>query len=158
MVSYAKIAVKKKPYGKNTKEGRYHENRVQQRFNPGQENKIWAGDITYIKTGLGWVYLSVVMDLYNREIIGYDISKKVDTELAKRALGNAIGRRGRGDGLIFHSDRGCQYASKGYHDMLESNGIEGSMSWLGCPYDNSCVENFFSSLKSRRYTERGMIQ
>jgi transposase InsO family protein len=147
---YAKIAIRKKPYGKSSTDGRYHDNKVKQKFNPDRKNRIWAGDITYIRTNVGWVYLSVVMDLYNREIIGYDVSRKIDTELAMRALGNAIGRRGRDDGLIFHSDRGSQYASKGYHQMLERNGIEGSMSRGGCPYDNSCVESFFASLKKEK--------
>ena len=112
------------------------------------------GDITYIKTELGWVYLAAVIDLYNREVIGYAISKNVDTELVKQALGNAIGRQGVKEGLLFHSDRGCQYASKGYEKMLEENGIKGSMSRPGCPYDNSCMESFFATLKKERIYRR----
>ena len=65
-------------------------------------------------------------------------------------MGNAIGKRGIEEGLIFHSDRGCQYSSKGYQDMLEKNKITGSMSKPGCPYDNSCVESFFASLKKEK--------
>ena len=107
-----------------------------------EKNQIWAGDITYIKTLIGWVYLAIIMDLFNREIIGYAMSKQINTELVKRALGNAIGRRGVQEGLIFHSDRGSQYASRGYQSMLEEQGITGSMSRPGCPYDNSCVESF----------------
>ena len=110
-------------------------------------NKVWAGDITYIQTNLGWVYLAVVLDLKNKEAIGYEIGKNIDSELSMSALGNAIALRGRHKGLIFHSDRGSQYSSKKYKAMLNENGITGSMSAPGCPYDNSCVESFFASLK-----------
>ena len=72
------------------------------------------GDITYIKTKVGWVYLAVVVDLYNREVIGYEVSRQINTELVKRALANAIGRQGVSKNLVFHSDRGSQYASKEY--------------------------------------------
>ena len=82
-----------------------------------------AGDITYIKTQTGWTYLSIVMDLFNREIIGYSISKNIDTELVKSALGNAISRVNNTEGIIFHSDRGSQYRSKGYKNMLDEFGI-----------------------------------
>ena len=111
---------------------------------------MWAGDITYIKTSIGWVYLSVVLDLYNREVIGYSTSKNIDTELVKRSLGNAILRNGTKEGLIFHSDRGSQYASKGFQEMLDKHGIKGSMSRPACPYDNSCVESFFATLKKEQ--------
>lgn len=103
---------------------------------------------------MGWVYLAAVMDLYNREVIGYSISKKIDTELVKQALSNAIARQGKEQGLIFHSDRGCQYSSKGYHKMLDENAIVGSMSRPGCPYDNSCIESFFATLKKERIYRR----
>ena len=85
------------------------------------------GDITYIRTVLGWVYLAVVIDLYNREVIGYAISKKIDTGLVKRALGNALAKR------------------------------TGSMSRGGCPYDNSCVESFFATLKKERIYRREYV-
>ena len=74
--------------------------------------------------------------------------RNIDTELVMRALGNAIAKRGRHEGLIFHSDRGSQYSSKKYKAMLLANGITGSMSAPGCPYDNSCVERFFASMKN----------
>ena len=94
------------------------------------------------------------MDLYNREVIGYSISKKIDTELVKQALSNAIARNGISNALVFHSDRGCQYSSKGFHQMLEEYGIVGSMSRPGCPYDNSCMESFFATLKKERIYRR----
>ena len=82
-----------------------------------------------------------------REIIGYSLSKRIDAELAKRALSNALARNSDVSGLIFHSDRGCQYSSRSYRDMLEQYGILSSMSRPGCPYDNSCAESFFATIK-----------
>ena len=98
----------------------------------------------------GWVYLAAVIDLYNREVIGYVVSKRIDTELVKQALGNAIARSGVAEGLVFYSDRGRQYASRGYQKMLAEYRIEGSMSKPGCPYDNASMESFFATLKKER--------
>ncbi|MDL2220445.1 IS3 family transposase [Eubacteriales bacterium OttesenSCG-928-N14] len=145
---YSVSTEKFKPPRRKNPEGRFCENLVEQRFNPTAPNEVWAGDITYIRTKIGWVYLSAVMDLHNREIIGYAISKSIDTELVKRSLSNALtNRNGGGENTIFHSDRGIQYASKTYQKMLEENGIKGSMSRSSCPYDNACLESFFSSAK-----------
>lgn len=147
---YPETQKKYKPSRKGEVSGKYYKNIVKQNFKTEKKNQLWTGDITYIKTTVGWVYLAVVIDLYNREVIGYEISKKIDTELVKRALGNAIARNGVSKNLIFHSDRGCQYASKGFQRMLEENGITGSMSRPGCPYDNSCTESFFATLKKEQ--------
>jgi transposase InsO family protein len=138
---------KYKPYPKQKGDRRYSDNIVQQDFNVDKANRCWAGDITYIKTFVGWVYLAVVIDLYNREVVGYSISKKPGTELVKRALGNALAKRRSCRNLTFHSDRGCQYSSIGFRKMLEENNIKGSMSKSGCPFDNSCVESFFATTK-----------
>ncbi len=147
---YPEIGTKYKPVHNGKIDGKYYKNLLQQNFKTEKKNQVWVGDITYIKTQIGWVYLAAVMDLYNREVIGYSISKKIDTELVKQALSNAIARQGKEQGLIFHSDRGCQYSSKGYHKMLEEHDITGSMSRPGCPYDNSCMESFFATLKKER--------
>ena len=145
---YPVTITKYRPGRRGKQTGRYYENHVNQKFEVAKMNQVWAGDITYIKTGLGWVYLAVVIDLYNREIIGYSLSKSIDSELVKRALSNAIVNRKPDYGkTIFHSDRGIQYSSKGYQRMLGENGIIGSMSKGGCPYDNACVESFFSTAK-----------
>ena len=142
------VTVKKyKPYPKQKSDCRFSKNEVKQEFTFNKSNECWAGDITYIKTTVGWVYLSVVIDLFNREVIGYSLSKKIDTELVKRSLGNALSRKGDIKGLTFHSDRGCQYSSVGFSKMLEDNCIRGSMSKAGCPFDNSCVESFFATTK-----------
>ncbi|XMB72156.1 IS3 family transposase [Mycoplasmatota bacterium WC30] len=100
-----------------------------------------------IKTTLGWYYLACVMDLYNREVIGYSTSKNIDTELVRRALGNAIAKYSDVEGTIFHSDRGSQYASAGCKNILNDHKMIQSMSRSGCPYDNSCIESFFACLK-----------
>ena len=135
---YPETTTKYKPSHNGKTEGKYYGNRLKQKFKTNKPNQIWVGDITYIKTSIGWVYLAVVMDLFNREVIGYAIGKKINTELVKQALGNAIARRGTGDNLIFNSDRGSQYSSKSYQEMFKGNGISGSMSRPGCPYDNAC--------------------
>lgn len=144
---YPETVKRYKPYSRQKSDERYSDNTVQQEFHYNESNKCWAGDITYIKTKLGWVYLSVVIDLFNREVIGYAISKKVNTELVKRSLGNALVRKSDIKDLVFHSDRGCQYSSVGFSKMLIDNGIKGSMSKAGCPFDNSCVESFFATTK-----------
>jgi len=146
---YFPVVVKKyKPYKKGTVDGKYYENKLNQCFKVEYPNTVWTGDITYIKTRLGFIYLAVIIDLYNREIVGYSISKDINSTLVKTALGNALIRRGKSKTkLLFHSDRGCQYSSKAFQTMLEKHGIEGSMSKPSCPYDNACVESFFSSAK-----------
>ena len=150
------VTIKKFKPGRSGKaEGRYYENIIKQEFNTNQKNIIWVGDITYLPTKIGWVYLAAIIDLYNREVIGYSVSKKMDSELVCRALGNAIARNGKGDNLVFHSNRGCQYSSKKYQQMLEKYGVSGSMSNPGYPYDNSCMESFFASLKKEFIMRKG---
>ena len=145
---YPVSSVKFKPAGKGKVTGRFLENLLKQEFDIKGINKVWAGDITYIKTHLGWVYLAIVIDLYNREIIEYCVGKRNDAELVKRALANALVRTGAsGKGIIFHSDRGCQYSSKSFQKMLEKHNLTGSMSRPGCPYDNAPVASFISSAK-----------
>lgn len=151
---YPETQRKYKPTHNGKVNGMYSKNIVNQNFRTKRRKEVWVGDITYIKTVIGWVYLAVVIDLYNREVIGYAISKKIDTELVKQALSNAIASQGTKKGLIFHSDRGCQYSSKGYREMLEDNGIISSMSRPGCPYDNSCAESFFATIKKERIYRR----
>ena len=102
----------------------------------------------YIPTNMGWVCLVAVLDLKNKEVIGYEVSKNFQSELCTRALANALALRGRHKGLFFHSDRGSQYSSRANKSMLAEHGIKGSMSALGCSYDNSCVESFL--LRSKK--------
>ena len=144
---YSVVVKKFKPYKPGKSDGMYAQNLLQRNFTPVGLNQYWCGDITYIRTNLGWVYLAVVLDLFNKEVIGYSISKNIDTELVKDALGNAVANRGKHGNLVFHSDRGTQYSSRGYRTMLNELKIEPSMSAPGCPYDNAAMESFFASLK-----------
>ncbi len=125
----------------------YAVNELKQEFRAKNPGEVLTGDITYIKTKIGWAYLAVVMDLYNREVVGYSVAQNIDAELVKRAMGNAIGKCGSLRGAVFHSDRGSQYQSEGFRKLLEENGIRQSMSKAGCPYDNACSESFFATVK-----------
>ena len=91
--------------------------------------------------------MAAVIDLFNREVVGYSISKKPNTELTKRAMANALSNRRPEGHLIFHCDRGSQYSSKGYQEYLDAHDIECSMSRKGNPFDNACMESFFATLK-----------
>ena len=125
--------------------GRYLENLFNQDFSTKGLNEKWAGDITYIKTQVGWVYLAAIIDLHNREIVGWEIAKQADTELVCRALSYALSKRniGQDNQIVFHCDRGIQYASKRFLNMLLTHKITGSMSRAGCPFDNAPIESFF---------------
>lgn len=116
-------------------------------FNPFGPNQVWAGDVTYLKTGEGWMYLAIVMDLYSRRIVGWHIDKRMTTSLVSRALIKAYNLRQPPEGLVFHSDRGSQYTSKRYRKLLASYGIRASMGSVGACWDNAVVERFFGSLK-----------
>jgi putative transposase len=124
------------------------DNIVDQQFNPEQANEIWAGDVTYLRTGQGWMYLAVVMDLYSRRIIGWSIHKRMTVDLVERAMQMALNIRQPAKGLIFHSDRGSQYTSHRFQKQLKDNNIIASMSGRGACWDNAVVERFFGSLKN----------
>ena len=122
-------------------------NVLDRQFNPSAPNTVWATDITYIWTREGWVYLAVVIDLYARRVVGWQQGKRMDTGLVIRALEMAVGQRKPPPGLIHHSDRGSQYASRQYQRLLKAHGMVCSMSRKGNCWDNAPVERFFSSLK-----------
>ncbi len=138
---------KHRPISRGQAEVLFKENILDRQFNPEKPNSAWVGDITYIKTREGWAYLAVVLDLFNREIIGWAMSRKPDTELVIRAMSHALVGRNSPKDVLFHSDRGCQYRSKRYQKYLEQNHLTGSMSRKGNPFDNSCCERFFAILK-----------
>lgn len=123
------------------------DNLLNQNFNPTAPNQVWAGDVTYLKTGEGWMYLAVVMDLYSRRIVGWHIDKRMTTGLVSKAMMKAYNLRQPKKGLVFHSDRGSQYTSKQYRKLLASYGIRASMGDVGACWDNAVVERFFGSLK-----------
>ncbi len=111
-------------------------------------NQKWAGDISYIKTAEGWLYLSVVIDLYSRRVIGWATSKRLKRKLVIDALQRAIALRQPPEDVTFHSDRGSQYCSHDYQKLLRKHGFKASMSGKGNCYDNAAVETFFKSLKA----------
>jgi putative transposase len=122
-------------------------NLLNQNFNPVGINQVWAGDITYLKTGEGWMYLAIIMDLYSRRIVGWAISKRMTTGLICQAMIMAYNLRQPPRGLVFHSDRGSQYTSKQHRKLLESYDVRSSMGDVGACWDNAVVERFFGSLK-----------
>jgi putative transposase len=123
------------------------DNLLNMNFNPVSANEVWAGDVTYLKTGEGWMYLAVVMDLYSRRIVGWHIDKRMTTDLISKALMKAYNLRQPARGLVFHSDRGSQYTSKQFGRLLSSYGFRASMGDVGACWDNAVVERFFGSLK-----------
>jgi len=123
------------------------DNLLNMNFNPVGPNQIWAGDVSYLKTGEGWLYLAIVMDLYSRRIVGWHISKRMTRDLVEQALTKAHNLRKPGKGLVFHSDRGSQYTSKGFRNLLSRLGCRASMGDVGACWDNAVVERFFGSLK-----------
>jgi len=123
------------------------ENVLDRRFTPTAPNQVWVGDITYIPTGEGWLYLATIMDLASRRIVGWAMSVRIDRALVGAALTDAVGRRHPGTGVIHHSDRGSQYASTDDQAFLAQHGFIPSMSRKGNCWDNAPMESFFHSLK-----------
>lgn len=144
------IVTQRVPYKITTKRDERHlaaPNLVKMNFNPTHPNQIWAGDITYLRTDQGWMYLSIVMDLYSRRIIGWALGKRMTTDLITRSIQQAYWLRKHPKGVIFHSDRGSQYTSKKLKASLKKMGITPSMGDVGACWDNAVVERFFGSLK-----------
>jgi transposase InsO family protein len=112
-------------------------------------NQVWGGDITYVATGEGWLFLAIFLDIFTRKVVGFSCDDNMQTELILRALEMALGRQDVKDGeLVAHSDQGSQYASDAYNSRLRLAGIIASMSRKGNCYDNAHVESFFHSLKA----------
>lgn len=123
-------------------------NLLDQDFSATGPNQKWAGDISYIWTNEGWLYLAVVIDLYSRRVIGWAVSNRMKRDLAIRAIDMAVALRRPPKGCIHHTDRGSQYCSGDYQKRLKQHGFLVSMSGKGNCYDNSMVETFFKSLKA----------
>jgi putative transposase len=121
---------------------------IERRFAPGAPNEAYVGDITYIATGEGWLYLASVLDLGSRRWVGYAMADHMRTELVADALSMAVGTRGgEVDNAIFHSDRGSQYMSGDYQDLVRARGMRQSVGRTGVCWDNSVAEAAWSSLK-----------
>jgi putative transposase len=110
-------------------------------------NQIWVADLTYVAIPGGFVYLAAILDAWSRKVVGYAISRSMDARIAVAALKAAVRNRGPAKGCIHHSDRGSQYASEVYRELLTAHGLVGSMSRRGNPYDNAKAESFMKTLK-----------
>lgn len=127
-------------------------NVLNREFTVAQPDKVWVGDITYIATDEGWLFLAVVIDLFSRQVVGWSLRENMTRDIVMDALRMAWFRRhpGKQSGLIFHSDRGSQYASQDFRDLLKGYDITSSMSRRGNCWDNACSETLFGSLKVER--------
>jgi putative transposase len=124
------------------------QNLLNRNFKVDEPNKFWVGDITYIWTDMGWLYLATVIDLFSRKVVGWSMSDRMKTSLVNDAMQMAIGQRKPPKGLTWHTDRGSQYASKAHRALLSQHGILQSMSRKGDCWDNAVAESFFHTLKT----------
>lgn len=122
-------------------------NRLAEAPPPAARNQVWVGDITYIRAGHSWLFVAAIMDLYTRKIVGWNMSPSIDSALVLGALRMALLRERPKPGLIFHSDRGVQYASSAHRQALRAAGLAASMSRRANCYDNAAMESFWSTLK-----------
>ena len=123
-------------------------------FSGWKPDRAWAGDITYLPTADGWLYLAVLLDLGSKAVVGWAMSEELDASVALAALRMALERRQPAPGLVHHSDRGVQYASETYRTALAANGLVPSMSRKGNCWDNAPAESFFSTLKTELVGDR----
>jgi transposase InsO family protein len=131
-------------------DGRYAvaPNLLRQDFRAILPNQKWVADITYVKTQEGWLYVAIVLDLFSRKVVGLAMDQSLHTELVLKAMNQALQRRRPKSGLQHHSDRGCQYTSDTFQQLLLEKGISCSMSGKGNCYDNAVAESFFHTLKT----------
>ena len=135
------------------------DNLLNQDFSATAPNQKWVGDITYLGTDEGWLYLAVIIDLFFRQVIGWAMSERMTTDLVCDALQMAVFKRKRPKSVIVHSDRGSQYCSHAYRELLQQHQLRGSMSAKGNCYDNAPIESFWGTMKNelvyhRRYATR----
>jgi putative transposase len=123
-------------------------NQLNREFTVHAPDKVYVGDITYLPTGEGWLYLAVVLDLCSRAVVGWSMANHMRTALVTQALTMAIGQRRPAAGLIMHTDRGSQYGAESYRQLLTQHGMQASMSRKGNCWDNAVAESFFHTLKT----------
>jgi len=152
------LKVKMKRRFKNTTDSNHNlpiaNNILNRDFYASNPNEKWVGDITYISTGEGWLYLATVIDLYSRRVVGWSMDDNMKVSLVNDALKMAIEHRSPQAGLLWHTDRGSQYASYKHKDLLLKNNITQSMSRKGNCWDNAVAESFFKSLKNELVYQR----
>lgn len=122
--------------------------RLQRRFEASQPDQAWVGDITFIRTRAGWLFLAMLLDLYSRKVVGWSMSDRQDEALALGALRMAMAHRNPQSGLVHHTDQGAVYRTANYRQTLQAAGILASMGRKGSAYDNAAAESFFSTLKN----------
>jgi putative transposase len=125
-------------------------NHLNRQFTPDGPNQSWVTDITYIRTHEGWLYLAVVLDLYSRQVVGWSMGSRIDTELVLNALLMALWRRQPKDTVLVHSDQGCQFTGHDWQGFLRDHNLRISMSRRGNCHDNAVAESFFQLLKRER--------
>jgi transposase InsO family protein len=124
------------------------------RFDTTRPNEVWVGDITYLETGEGWLYVAVLLDLFSRKVVGWAASERIDTNLCSTALKRAIRGEHPPAGILHHSDQGSQYASHEYQALLKQHRIRCSMSRRANCWDNAVAESFFATMKKELGDER----
>lgn len=127
---------------------------VQRAFRPSEPNRLWVADITQQRSWEGWVYLAVVIDAFSRRVIGWAMDDNLRTDLVLGALNMAVARRRPGQGVVHHSDHGCQYTSLAFGRRLREAGILGSMGSVGDCFDNAVAESFFATLECELFDRR----
>jgi len=125
-------------------------NQLDRQFDVPRANESWVTDITYIRTHEGWMYLAVVIDLFSRQVVGWSMQSRMQTDLVLQAMTMAVWRRKPARGLMIHSDQGSQFTGHDWQDFLKAHGIECSMSRRGNCHDNAVAESFFQLLKRER--------
>lgn len=123
-------------------------NRLQDQPAPGKADEVWVADITYVATGEGWLYVAGVLDRCSRRVLGLALAARLDTALPEAALRQALTRRGRPQNVLHHSDRGIQYTSASYRELLRQHHCQASMSRRANCYDNAHMESFWGTLKA----------
>lgn len=130
------------------------QNLLAREFVADHPNQIWVSDITYFNVSGYWVYLCIILDLYSRKIVGYRVSRNASTNLVTTTFRNTYQERGKPKNLIFHSDRGKQYTSRAFIQLLQANGVKQSFSATGRPHDNAVAETFFGTFKKEEAYRR----
>lgn len=133
------------------------QNHLERDFTAEQSNTKWVTDITYIRTGEGWLYLAVIIDLYSKQVIGWSMSHRMEKQLVIQAVLMALWQKQDKHQVILHSDRGSQYTSHEYQQFLKDHRIVSSMSAVGSCYDNAAAESFFGLLKRERVNRRKYV-
>jgi putative transposase len=123
-------------------------NRLERNFAAEKPDRVWVGDVTFVATRSGWLFLAILIDLYSRKVVGWSMSNSNNGQLVQDSLNMAIQQRQPQAGLIHHTDRGSTYATQSYRDTLKTNGMVSSMSRKGDCWDNAVAESFFANLKN----------